>query len=82
MNRYILGTGVVWPGHTPNTPQETQRNPYLVGFLGESDYTLNVSVSSNLDDRTMHELYLWPFYDAVYAGVGSVMCSVSIVRAT
>ena len=23
----------------------------------------------------MHELYLWPFYDAVRAGVGSVMCS-------
>lgn len=23
----------------------------------------------------MHELYLWPFADAVRAGVGSVMCS-------
>ncbi|CRK19664.1 hypothetical protein BN1708_012724 [Verticillium longisporum] len=33
------------------------------------------AVSSNVDDRTMHELYLWPFYDAVKAGTGNVMCS-------
>ena len=33
------------------------------------------SISSNVDDVTMHELYLWPFADAVRAGVGSVMCS-------
>lgn len=33
------------------------------------------SSSSNLDDRTMHELYLWPFADAVRAGTASVMCS-------
>ncbi|KAJ5217943.1 glycoside hydrolase family 3 protein [Penicillium cinerascens] len=33
------------------------------------------SYSSNVDDQTMHELYLWPFADAVRAGVGSVMCS-------
>lgn len=29
---------------------------------------MNASVSSNLDDRTMHELYLWPFQDALHAG--------------
>ncbi|KAF2771068.1 putative beta-glucosidase [Teratosphaeria nubilosa] len=45
--------------------QETNRNPD--GY--------NASVSSNLDDKTMHELYLWPFQDAVHAGTGSVMCS-------
>ena len=28
------------------------------------------SSSSNIDDRTMHELYLWPFADAVRAGSG------------
>jgi len=28
----------------------------------------------------MHELYLWPFADAVRAGVGSVMCSYNKVR--
>lgn len=33
------------------------------------------TMSSNVDDRTMHELYLWPFADAVHANVASVMCS-------
>ncbi|KAI1090556.1 glycoside hydrolase family 3 protein [Rostrohypoxylon terebratum] len=32
-------------------------------------------ISTNLDDKTMHEVYLWPFADAVRSGVGSVMCS-------
>ncbi|KJZ73426.1 hypothetical protein HIM_07220 [Hirsutella minnesotensis 3608] len=32
-------------------------------------------ISSNVDDKTMHELYAWPFADAVRAGVGSIMCS-------
>ncbi|KAF2009164.1 glycoside hydrolase family 3 protein [Aaosphaeria arxii CBS 175.79] len=33
------------------------------------------AISSNLDDKTLHELYLWPFADAVRAGTGSIMCS-------
>jgi beta-glucosidase len=48
--------------------QETNRNP---SFLG----TGNASISAFVDDRTMHELYLWPFQDLVKAGVGAVMCS-------
>lgn len=32
-------------------------------------------MSSRVDDRSMHELYLWPFADSVKAGVSSVMCS-------
>lgn len=32
-------------------------------------------VSSNIDDKTMHELYLWPFQDAVRGGTGNIMCS-------
>lgn len=47
--------------------QETNRNPTANG--------LNSSISSNLDDKTMHELYLWPFVDAVKAGTASIMCS-------
>lgn len=37
--------------------------------------SLTASLSSNLDDVTMHELYLWPFADAVKAGTASIMCS-------
>lgn len=33
------------------------------------------AITSNIDDRTMHEIYLWPFAEAVRAGVGSIMCS-------
>ncbi|KAL0944994.1 beta-glucosidase 1 [Colletotrichum truncatum] len=40
------------------------------------------TMSSNVDDRTMHELYLWPFADAVRANVASVMCSYNKVNGT
>ncbi|KAF8545191.1 glycoside hydrolase superfamily [Trichophaea hybrida] len=42
----------------------------------------NHAISSNADDRTMHELYLWPFADSVRAGVASVMCSYNQVNNT
>lgn len=37
-------------------------------------------MSSNLDDRSLHELYGWPFADAIRAGVSSVMCSYNQVN--
>ncbi|PYH99804.1 beta-glucosidase [Aspergillus ellipticus CBS 707.79] len=56
--------------HWIGNEQETNRNtPALL----EGSY--NQSVSSNIDDKTIHELYMWPFQDAVKAGAGSVMCS-------
>ncbi|KAJ6441247.1 Beta-glucosidase [Purpureocillium lavendulum] len=36
--------------------------------------------SSNIDDRTLHELYLWPFAEGVRAGVGSVMTAYNAVN--
>jgi len=42
---------------------------------GAPPATLTNSISENLDDVTMHELYLWPFADAVRAGTASIMCS-------
>lgn len=32
-------------------------------------------MSTNMDDKTLHEVYAWPFQNAVHAGVGAVMCS-------
>ncbi|KAI9803735.1 MAG: hypothetical protein M1833_000647 [Piccolia ochrophora] len=46
-----------------------------VGEAAGAGFPIDAALSSNLDDITMHELYLWPFADAVRAGVGSVMCS-------
>lgn len=40
------------------------------------------AISSNIDDRTMHELYLWPFANAVRSGVASVMCNYNRLNQT
>ncbi|KAK7755329.1 hypothetical protein SLS62_002555 [Diatrype stigma] len=64
-------------------------DPYLTGALVHETVsgtqnagviTTTKSVSSNVDDKAMHELYLWPFYDAVKAGTGTVMCSYNRVN--
>ncbi|KAL7626501.1 glycoside hydrolase 3 [Parahypoxylon ruwenzoriense] len=52
--------------------QETYRRPY---FGVEA-------VSANVDDKTLHEFYLWPFMDGVRAGVASVMCSYNRINNT
>lgn len=44
------------------------------------DYDRVDALSSNLDDKTLHELYLWPFADAVRAGTGSIMCAYNKVN--
>ena len=52
--------------------------------VGESQgygYNITEALSSNIDDKTIHELYLWPFADAIRAGTGSSMYS-SIYAAT
>ncbi|KAL3478556.1 glycosyl hydrolase family 3 N terminal domain-containing protein [Aspergillus californicus] len=38
-------------------------------------YNITDGISENVDEKTLHEMYLWPFADAVRAGVGAVMCS-------
>lgn len=56
--------------------QETQRNPEGAFNSSHEPNDKDVmSVSSNVDDRTLHELYVWPFANAVRAGVSSVMCA-------
>ncbi|KAK4169780.1 glycoside hydrolase superfamily [Cladorrhinum sp. PSN259] len=44
------------------------------------EWGLPHAISSNIDDRALHELYAWPFGDAVKAGVASVMCSYNMVN--
>lgn len=61
--------------HLIANEQETSRK--APEFL---PHKFNASVSSNIDDKTMHELYLWPFYDAVHAGAGSAMCAYNRVN--
>ncbi|KAK5082100.1 hypothetical protein LTS08_001722 [Lithohypha guttulata] len=56
--------------HYIGNEQETERNP----TLSSSNQTIE-SISTNIDDTTLHELYLWPFVDAAHAGTVSMMCS-------
>ncbi|KAF5350817.1 hypothetical protein D9758_010381 [Tetrapyrgos nigripes] len=63
--------------------QETFRNqynrtePYSIFPAGEQR-----SISSNLDDKTTHEIYLWSFAEAVRAGTAHMMCSYNEVNQT
>ncbi|KAI4172955.1 MAG: hypothetical protein LQ343_003242 [Gyalolechia ehrenbergii] len=49
-------------------------------FRQSFEWGLPNAMSSNLDDRTLHELYLWPFAESVKVGVASVMCSYQMVN--
>ncbi|KAI4726046.1 hypothetical protein E4T49_06194 [Aureobasidium sp. EXF-10728] len=71
--------------HYIGNEQETQRQP-----SNNDNGTRIESVSANIDDRTLHELYLWPFQQAVKAGVATVsgdlvsmvMCSYNRINQT
>lgn len=58
--------------HLIANEQETYRRPY---FGVEA-------ASSNIDDKTLHEYYLWPFMDGVRAGAASIMCSYNRINNT
>jgi beta-glucosidase len=58
--------------HFVANEQEHFRQPW--------EWGLPHAISSNIDDRTLHELYAWPFGDAVKAGVASVMCSYNMIN--
>lgn len=49
-------------------------------FRKSFEWGLPHALSSNIDDRTLHELYLWPFSESIKAGVASVMCSYNLVN--
>ncbi|KAK2865324.1 hypothetical protein FQN49_003683, partial [Arthroderma sp. PD_2] len=56
---------------------------HLVGNEQEMYRMTNVvqrGYSSNIDDRTLHELYLWPFAEAVKVGVGALMMAYNDVN--
>jgi beta-glucosidase len=62
--------------HYIGNEQETHRSNVVVNG------TDVMAISSNIDDRVLRELYLWPFSDAVRAGTASVMCSYNRLNQT
>ncbi|KAI9737546.1 MAG: hypothetical protein M1834_009701 [Cirrosporium novae-zelandiae] len=84
LNGIAFGVGVkaftdagVIPGgkHFLLNEQETNRTT-------DTSTTTTTVYSSNVDDKTLHETYLWPFYDGVKAGLSAVMCAMTKVNGT
>lgn len=58
-------------------------------FIGneQEEYRMDIvphglmkALSANIDDRTLHELYAWPFAEGIRAGVGAVMTAYNDVN--
>jgi beta-glucosidase len=49
-------------------------------YVGNEQERNRTTSSSNIDDRTMREIYTHPFLKAVQADVASVMCSYNLVN--
>ncbi|OLN87574.1 Beta-glucosidase cel3A [Colletotrichum chlorophyti] len=91
----IPAAGRNWEGFGPDpylmgiATKETIEGMQSVGvqatakhFILNEQEVNRVEINSNVGDRAMHELYLWPFADAVRANVASVMCSYNKVNGT
>lgn len=66
VTRGIQDAGVIaTPKHWILNEQELRRR--------ETD--LGEAISSNVDERALHELYVFPFMNALREGAGSIMCS-------
>jgi len=58
---------------------------HLIGNEQEHDRGGSLSpqiYSSDIDDKTAHEVYLWPFAESIAVGVGSIMCSYNKINQT
>lgn len=69
---YLTGVAV---GETVEAMQAVGVQACLKHYVANEQELNRDTMSSNVDEKTMHELYLWPYYDAVRSGVASVMCS-------
>ncbi|KAF2972269.1 hypothetical protein GQX73_g1249 [Xylaria multiplex] len=69
----LQGAGVIASvKHFVANEQETRRSTSTFFY---EDETTTQAISTNIDDKTMHELYVWPFVDALHAGATNIMCS-------
>ncbi|CZS94149.1 probable beta-D-glucoside glucohydrolase [Rhynchosporium agropyri] len=72
VDQYLSGVAVA---NSINGMQAAGVQACAKHFLGNEQEHNRESASSNIDDRTVHELYMWPFAEAVRANVSSIMCS-------
>lgn len=69
---YLAGKGMV---ETIVGMQESGVQACAKHYLLNEQEKNRETIDTTADDRTLHELYLWPFADSVHAGVASIMCS-------
>lgn len=78
----IGAAGVLPAGkHFLLNEQETNRKGTDAGGKTSAG-TLAQAYSAVADDKTLHETYLAPFMEAIYNGMGGVMCGMNQVNAT
>lgn len=51
-------------------------------LLNEQETNRTTPYTSNADDKTIHELYAWPFADGVRSGMVALMCAMTKVNGT
>lgn len=75
----------VWPNHTSPgltcaaIPLMQEGFSLRYGRANPGAPAGQLPYDSIIDDKTTHEMYLWPFADAVRAGAGAVMCSYNLL---
>ncbi|KAJ5347565.1 beta-glucosidase D [Penicillium brevicompactum] len=89
----VVAAAVVWeveveaPPGSSNSSSNTAAPPSSTGSslkaraMGGSSSS-SAPYSSNADSKTLHETYLWSFYDAVHSGLGGMMCAMTKVNNT
>lgn len=71
--RGIQSNGVMATAkHYVMNEQEHFRQPF--------EWGISTALSSNIDDRALHEVFVWPFAESIRADVASVMCAYQMVN--
>ncbi|KAF7114984.1 hypothetical protein CNMCM5793_000754 [Aspergillus hiratsukae] len=76
---YLSGIGM---SQTIKGMQDSGVQACAKHWLGNEQEHFRDTISSNIPDRAAHELYVWPFMDAVKADVASVMCAYNKINGT
>ena len=76
---YLCGVAME---HTIGGIQEAGAQACAKHFILNEQEKNRETMNSVIDDRTLHELYLWPFAEAVKANVASFMCSYNKIGGT
>ena len=69
-------------GGTTPSGNSSSGTPDAALRIRSDDTSDSAPYSSDADDKTIHETYLWSWYDIVKNGVGAVMCAMTEVNNT